>query len=73
MVDSINNSGAHALLRAQQAATTALNNKPAPTTITQARNNAIVRVKPTSVPQTTVLAGASEKLLPRGSLVDRLV
>ncbi len=72
MVDPVNNANTNVLIRAQQAA--AINAKQTqPATITQARSAAIVPVKASAVPQTFKLAGTSEKPLPRGSIVDRLV
>jgi hypothetical protein len=76
MVDPIINKGAGAssLIRAQQAANAANQARLVnPTIITQTRNAAVVPVRASSVPQTTKLAVTSDRPLPRGSLVDKLV
>lgn len=73
MVDSVNNSSANSLLRAQNIAhTQAAAARTSPATITQARAAAVVPVKASSVPQTIKVASANSNL-PRGSIVDKLV
>jgi len=75
MVDSINNNGlANSLLRAQQAAnTTAVNSTRQVQTINNLpQKSAVVPVKLSVITQSNRSA-SSNAVLPRGSIVDRLV
>ncbi|HEU0117880.1 MAG TPA: hypothetical protein VFR09_04530 [Alphaproteobacteria bacterium] len=76
MVDSINNSSSNSLLRAQHLAqvNNVSNVNKTQTVINQTRSAAVVPVKNTNaVSQSTKVAVSADQVLPRGSIVDRLV